>query len=47
MLELQIITDEKLPNVHPGEILKEDFLDAMTISAYRLAKEINVPETQK
>ena len=48
MLESQIITDEdeKLPNIHPGEILKEDFLDAMNISAYRLAKEINVSETR-
>ena len=46
MSESQIITDEKLPNIHPGEILKEDFLDAMGISAYRLAKEINVPETR-
>ncbi|MCQ2583773.1 MAG: HigA family addiction module antitoxin [Treponema sp.] len=42
----QIIIDEKLPNIHPGEILKEEFLDAMGISAYRLAKEINVPETR-
>ena len=29
-----------------GEILKEEFLEAMGISAYRLAKEINVPETR-
>ena len=42
----QIIIDEKLPNIHPGEILKEEFLDAMGISAYRLAKEIKVPETR-
>ena len=27
MLESKITTDEKLPNIHPGEILKEDFLD--------------------
>ena len=46
MLESQIITNEKLPNIHPGEILKEEFLNAMGISAYRLAKEINVPETR-
>lgn len=46
MSESQIIIDEKLPNIHPGEILKEEFLDAMGISAYRLAKEINVPETR-
>ena len=25
MSESRIITDEKLPNIHPGEILKEDF----------------------
>lgn len=46
MSESQIITNEKLPNIHPGEILKEEFLEAMGISAYRLAKEINVPETR-
>ena len=46
MSESRIITDEKLPNIHPGEILKEDFLNVMNISAYRLAKQINVPETR-
>ena len=46
MLESKITTNEKLPNIHPGEILKEEFLDTMGISAYRLAKEINVPETR-
>ncbi len=46
MLESQITTDERLPNVHPGEVLKEEFLVPMNISAYRLAKEINVPETR-
>lgn len=30
--------------IHPGEILKEDFLDPMGVSAYRLAKETHVPE---
>lgn len=29
--------------VTPGELLKEDFLDPMEISQYRLAKEIGVP----
>lgn len=29
--------------VHPGAILKHEFLDAMGLSAYRLAKDINVP----
>ena len=45
MLESQIITD-KLPNIHPGEILKEEFLDEMNLSAYRLAKETNIPQTR-
>lgn len=29
---------------HPGEILKEEFLDPMGISMYRLAKDIEVPQ---
>ena len=37
MLESQIPTNVKLPNIHPGEILKEEFLVPMNISAYRLA----------
>ena len=34
---------EKLPPIHPGEILMEEFLSPMNISQYRLAKDINVP----
>jgi addiction module HigA family antidote len=30
-------------NIHPGEILREEFLKPMKLSAYRLAKEIHVP----
>jgi len=33
----------KLAPIHPGEILMEEFLKAMEISQYRLAKDINVP----
>lgn len=33
----------KLEPVSPGELLKEEFLDPMGISQYRLAKEIEVP----
>jgi addiction module HigA family antidote len=36
----------KLPNVHPGEVLAEEFLAPMEISAYRLAKEIGIPQTR-
>jgi addiction module HigA family antidote len=34
---------KKLPPIHPGEILKEEFLEPMGISQYRLAKDISVP----
>lgn len=37
---------ENLKNIHPGEILLEEFLVPMGISAYRLAKEINIPQTR-
>ena len=33
----------KLPPIHPGEILLDEFLKPMGISQYRLAKDINVP----
>jgi len=35
--------DPALNPVHPGEILLEDFLKPLSISQYRLAKEIHVP----
>jgi addiction module HigA family antidote len=35
--------DEKLPPIHPGEILMEEFLKPMNISQYKLAKDISVP----
>ena len=35
-----------LPNIHPGEILKEEFLAPLNISAYRLAKETKIPQTR-
>jgi addiction module HigA family antidote len=37
------MTDEKLPPIHPGEILLEELLKPMGISQYRLAKDIHVP----
>ncbi|UCD77066.1 MAG: HigA family addiction module antidote protein [Desulfobacterales bacterium] len=35
--------DKRLPPIHPGEILMEEFLKPMGISQYRLAKDISVP----
>jgi antitoxin HigA-1 len=34
--------EEKLPPVHPGEILLEDFMKPLGITQYRLAKELRV-----
>ncbi len=34
---------KRLPPVHPGEVLLEEFLKPMCLSQYRLAKDIGVP----
>ena len=34
---------EKLPPVHPGEVLLEDFIKPLGLSQYRVAKDIGVP----
>ena len=36
----------KLKNIHPGEILREEFLVPLKITAYRLAKETFIPQTR-
>lgn len=37
---------KKLKNVHPGEVLQEEFLEPFGISAYRLSKDIKIPQTR-
>ncbi len=37
------MASRKLPPIHPGEILMEEFLEPLAISQYRLAKDISVP----
>lgn len=37
---------ETLKNIHPGEILKEEFLEPLEITAYRLSKETFIPQTR-
>ena len=37
---------KNLKNIHPGEILIEEFLKPLEISAYRLSKEISIPQTR-
>jgi addiction module HigA family antidote len=36
----------RLPNIHPGEMLKEDFLDPYEITPHRLAQDLHVPATR-
>jgi addiction module HigA family antidote len=38
-----IMAAKKLPPVHPGEILRLEFLEPLGVSQYRIAKDINVP----
>ena len=35
-----------LPNIHPGEILKLDFLEPLNITLYRLSKDLGVAQTR-
>ncbi|BDQ12075.1 HigA family addiction module antitoxin [Sediminibacterium sp. TEGAF015] len=35
-----------LKNIHPGEILQEEFLIPLGISAYRLCKDTGIPQTR-
>ena len=37
---------EKLSNIHPGEILFHEFLEPLEISAYRLSKDLHIPQTR-
>lgn len=37
---------EIIPNITPGEILFEEFLSPMNITAYRLAKDTMMPATR-
>ena len=37
---------KKLKNIHPGEILQKEFLLPLGITAYRLSKDIIIPQTR-
>lgn len=37
---------ERLANIHPGEILLEEFLNPLKITAYRLSKDTDIPQTR-
>ena len=37
---------KKIRNIHPGEILLEEFLIQFELSAYRLAQDLEIPQTR-
>jgi len=37
---------EKLANIHPGEVLLEEFLIPLQITAYRLSRDTDIPQTR-
>ncbi|MCK5029579.1 MAG: HigA family addiction module antidote protein [Bacteroidales bacterium] len=37
---------DRLENIHPGEILLEEFLIPLKITAYRLSKRLKIPQTR-
>jgi addiction module HigA family antidote len=39
-------TMERLANIHPGEVLQEEFLKPLEVSAYKLSKDIGIPQTR-
>ena len=38
--------EERLPNIHPGEVLEEEFLKPLNISTSRLAQALRIPQTR-
>lgn len=36
----------KLKNIHPGEVLQEEFLQPLELTAYRLSRDIGIPQTR-
>ena len=37
---------KKLKNIHPGEVLLEEFLLPLGLSAYKLSKDVGIPQTR-
>jgi len=37
---------ERLENIHPGEVLLEEFMKPLDITAYRLSKDLEIPQTR-
>lgn len=41
-----VLSGERLAPVHPGTVLRDDFLEPLGLSVYELAKELNVPRSR-
>ena len=41
-----VATSRKLPAVHPGDVLREEFLEPLSLSIYRLAKDLKVQRSR-
>jgi addiction module HigA family antidote len=37
---------KKLRNIHPGEVLQKEFLIPLELSAYKLSKDVGIPQTR-
>lgn len=37
---------DRLANIHPGEILLEEFLRPLKVTAYKLSKDTDIPQTR-
>ena len=37
---------ERLENIHPGEVLLEEFMKPLDITAYRLSKDLEISQTR-
>jgi antitoxin HigA-1 len=40
------MTSDRLPNIHPGEVLRLEFMEPLDITAYRLSSDIGVSQTR-
>jgi antitoxin HigA-1 len=40
------MTRTKLPPLHPGEVLREEFMTPLGLTAYHLAEECRIPRTR-
>jgi addiction module HigA family antidote len=40
---VKVMEEERLPPIHPGEVLWEDFMQPLGLSQYRLAQDLGVP----